>query len=191
MFALPLVVLSSIGGWVLTSGRAAAIDYRYGSYLEPGGRAGDSWTYRSKSLSVWSTNGLLGFRFSGYSSYADSREGLRYWDGTVGWTTFVFEDVPTGKGTWMRWQDISNFSLLGLGLASGSRQGEDTFMVTIPYWLLAVGAAGTGWFLWAPVRRRRNRLASGRCLACGYDLAAKPVNSPCPECGTPAKPEPP
>ena len=62
-------------------------------------------------------------------------------------------------------------------------------IVQVRFWvpvalLLVLPMAWSWWF--AVHRRTRRRLASGQCLACGYDLRATP--SRCPECGVVQRP---
>jgi hypothetical protein len=49
--------------------------------------------------------------------------------------------------------------------------------------LFAVASVGFTWLLVRSVRLRRQRMLSGGCPVCGYDLRASPDR--CPECGTP------
>ncbi len=60
-------------------------------------------------------------------------------------------------------------------------------LVCIPYSYLAVLSSimPTIWLLTRRRRRRKNRLAHGLCLKCGYDLRAHHPGDECPECGTP------
>jgi hypothetical protein len=51
----------------------------------------------------------------------------------------------------------------------------------VPYWLLVVLAAGSGWSIGRHPRLVRRRMKSGLCTACGYDVRATPER--CPECG--------
>ncbi len=55
--------------------------------------------------------------------------------------------------------------------------------ITIPLWvpMLLFGAMPLWRLVNLPARRRRSRIAAGRCAACGYDLRATPDR--CPECG--------
>ena len=55
----------------------------------------------------------------------------------------------------------------------------------VPLFILAAGASGLplAWLASSAGRRRRARAASGRCIACGYDLRATPQGGRCPECG--------
>ncbi|MDB5330124.1 MAG: hypothetical protein JWP03_1275 [Phycisphaerales bacterium] len=55
-------------------------------------------------------------------------------------------------------------------------------MISIPFWLLLMVAAGPLWWERLKSRARARRTRSGRCPACGYDLRATPDQ--CPECGT-------
>jgi hypothetical protein len=56
----------------------------------------------------------------------------------------------------------------------------------VPRWLIiAWGVPTLIWWAWDTTRERRraHRLATGRCLACGYDLRGTPERKTCPECG--------
>lgn len=61
--------------------------------------------------------------------------------------------------------------------------GERTVAYAVPHWLVAlVLAIPVAWLFNAWRRRvRAERMASGQCVACGYDLRATPDR--CPECG--------
>lgn len=56
---------------------------------------------------------------------------------------------------------------------------ECSFPLALP--LLLIGAPAA--WMWRAPLIRRTRARRGRCLACGYDLAATPTHAPCPECG--------
>ena len=58
--------------------------------------------------------------------------------------------------------------------------------LAVPYWFLAAATAAppVGWII--RKTRTRRRLATTRCLNCGYDLRATPAR--CPECGKEAPP---
>jgi hypothetical protein len=53
--------------------------------------------------------------------------------------------------------------------------------VAIPFWLLIVLCAGSGWLLGRRNWLIRRRVLAGLCPACGYDCRATPDH--CPECG--------
>jgi hypothetical protein len=75
---------------------------------------------------------------------------------------------------------------LRYALAGGRQQAwMRGYLLSVPYWFLALATATLpGWRGIAGRRRRRRekRLRHGLCLACGYDLRAPPGR--CPECGT-------
>jgi hypothetical protein len=55
----------------------------------------------------------------------------------------------------------------------------------IPLWLLAVIFSAYPLFAWIRSTRTADRVATGRCPQCGYDLRASPER--CPECGRVAR----
>jgi len=62
-------------------------------------------------------------------------------------------------------------------------------IIHIPYSYLALLSAimPTIWLVTRKRRRRKDRLAKGLCLKCGYDLRAHQPGDNCPECGTVVK----
>ena len=88
-------------------------------------------------------------------------------------------DFSTGPHLWNR---------LGFVAVARPMFGPGTSFVDIavPHWILAallsILPIGFGFRL-RRVRLARQRLSSGQCIACGYDVRASPHR--CPECGTP------
>jgi len=63
-----------------------------------------------------------------------------------------------------------------------SHPTDMVFALLIPLWALALASGVPAAWLWM----RRRRLRPIDCQKCGYDLAATPGISKCPECGQPA-----
>ena len=59
------------------------------------------------------------------------------------------------------------------------------FIVSIPFWFLALPLTATTAISIVSLRRHRRWKARGCCPACGYDLRATPAH--CPECGWKSK----
>lgn len=59
-------------------------------------------------------------------------------------------------------------------------------VTAIPLWVFIAPLALTTALLWRSEFAARRRDHPSRCPRCGYDNAATPTNSPCPECGSPA-----
>ncbi len=177
-------MLACIAGWVLTHRRLVGIERRHGTYIEPRSNGGDEdwWTYRSRTEGVASLGGVFYVRTSEYRSLAHARAELGGWEGSAGWQIQNMVVAP-GEGRWLRWRGLNDFSLLGLGYYAGSRQGETSHSVFVPYWLLISAASGAWVWLWLPGYRRRRREEAGRCIGCGYSRAGLAQAEPCPECG--------
>jgi hypothetical protein len=60
---------------------------------------------------------------------------------------------------------------------AGRVRGPDWFWLTV----FIAGMVAVVYLLYRPSELRRQRLAKGLCLACGYDLRAS--TGRCPECG--------
>lgn len=99
----------------------------------------------------------------------------------VNWYHRTFADVPR---QYARSTPPTNWNAAGFKWYRGPTHAS----VGVPYWsaaLLSVGLPVAWAVEWA--RRRRRRIAAGRCAVCGYDLRASPQR--CPECGTPVIPD--
>ncbi|HSU68157.1 MAG TPA: hypothetical protein VLJ39_14865 [Tepidisphaeraceae bacterium] len=59
---------------------------------------------------------------------------------------------------------------------------QSSTWLSIPLWILLAVFATPSIFELALLARRRRRVNSSLCVACGYDLRASPDR--CPECGT-------
>jgi hypothetical protein len=63
-------------------------------------------------------------------------------------------------------------------LATGVKHERTVWM---PLWFPALLCAAFPLFVWIQYARKAERIASGRCARCGYDLRSSPEQ--CPECG--------
>jgi hypothetical protein len=70
---------------------------------------------------------------------------------------------------------------LGFAHEAGNLNGAPYQLVVIPYWFIVTltGILPVRW--WLLRRRQRERVVTGRCLGCGYDLRGS--SGRCPECG--------
>jgi hypothetical protein len=121
----------------------------------------------------------------GFTSHAGGLYTFRARPGgrPVGWTFDRDDDVPNTASverlaglTVRRWQPVRWFTFPdGAGVSS---------YVVVPHWMLVALFAACPIVRarhWVKCRARDRRRASGRCVACGYDLRATPAR--CPECG--------
>jgi hypothetical protein len=117
----------------------------------------------------------------------------------IAWGCMVSDDYPNSPG----WEgsiwpfhrrveyieaDLRRGTTMGFALQRWQKQSPgfmvDTRQVTLPWLLLTICSALTptaAVIRWRRERRRRHRLASGLCPACGFDLRAS--SGRCPECG--------
>jgi hypothetical protein len=76
--------------------------------------------------------------------------------------------------------------VLGAGyVAKGLATASGVFPPPVPFAMMViiVGVSGVVWWRFdRPVDLARERLGTGRCLFCGYDLTGN-VSGVCPECG--------
>ena len=191
LFLIPLsaIFLACSAAWILTHRSAAALEYRFGSYIEPGTPGGDpTWYgYRARTLALTSARGVVYLRSSVYLSLAEHRETLDSWKNAAGWQASTIKGArPTDWG-WVNTQSstTTRFTFLGLGYSIGSSRGETARVLCIPYWLPMALASTAALLLWLPGHRRRRRTRTGRCPACGYNRIGLLATEPCPECGKP------
>jgi hypothetical protein len=100
-------------------------------------------------------------------------------------------DKPETPGSKWAWEssafsppaDEMVFGFLFLhGRTDRGAEYHSSHELMVPYWLLIALTALPPAVALVRLRRRRSRLASGRCSACGYDLRGGSGNV-CPECG--------
>jgi hypothetical protein len=133
--------------------------------------------YRSFTFRLGSAKGSIGLR-SGYGADAPGRTPRRE-EHTLTWTTSLPRDDVVAQNRFGAWWD--------LGWVPGAETGESFYSlyVTVPYGVLILltGSWPLWWLFTRKRRRRRQRLAQGRCPNCNYDLRGDTGSARCPECG--------
>jgi hypothetical protein len=76
------------------------------------------------------------------------------------------------------------WSFAGFALVRFDFRGMRFRELRVPFWLVVlVTGTAPAVHLW---RKRRARMAAGRCVSCGYNLTGN-VSGVCPECGSPVR----
>ncbi len=181
------LIALTLAGWAFSHSRILTASRKFGSIVAPGASDGepDSWTFRARTLRLAQFPGELSLGLSEYRSLASTPDELDTWKSWRGWSADMFPSsaiTPDSRPA-MHWNSPADFAFLGLGSARFLRQGEDTRLISIPHWLLALTLATLALALWFPAHRYARRLRNNQCPRCAYDRSATPHTAPCPECG--------
>jgi hypothetical protein len=171
--------------WILSRFWMVQVQYEFGTTVAPGAPHGepDMWTFRARRIFANSFGGTLKLGHSEYRSLAPTRDGLLNWASYGGWSTMRLAGVsvkPDDRAP-IYFESTSEFSFLGLGVHSAMRGGEESRLVSIPYWIPAIVLVSVALACMRPGHQRRFRARRGLCVRCGYDLAGG--TQQCPECG--------
>src|SRR5687768_11769588 len=172
-----VVLVGALSFWL-----HAAVQWRWLEPIDPAAPA--LIVYRDSAVGV--ERGVIGFRFDRTWSeeWHDTarRDGYLERPGpAVVWSSEIRYRRLALYGSEARWH------LLGFGAVEEDvwlreRYRTHSRIFNLPLWPIGLGLGVLVW--WSAVRRRRQqrRLATDRCVICGYDLRATPER--CPECGT-------
>ena len=175
-----------VASWVRSYFALDMVSYRYGTLRAPGEDRDDPtmWTYVDRRMSADHRRGAIEFVSSRYKSLGRSREDMRGWLEAKSWARAsvpMSEVRSSDPRPLFQLVSVTDWNVLGLGVARVSKQGTDSLMVGVPHWMVGMVLAG----LLASVARgskAERRRRRGWCPKCGYDIKGA-FGEGCPECG--------
>lgn len=180
-----LVIGLLIAGWVRGCSSFDSLQYRTGKLIEPRPEPGREawWMFSLRTYGLAVTRGSLSISLSDYDSMGPEPDALsRQWADHLG---FAVQSGPAPSGPAFRWLDWSwpdRVIVLGMGFETSARSGNRIRAARAPLAVIIAAAAAPLLISWRRERRLKQRLATGRCLHCGYNRAGLPGDQPCPEC---------
>ncbi len=177
-----LLLIGAVASWSRSRLALDMVSYRVGEVQPPRGGVENVWTYRARAIGVSHRHGKIGVVRTHHTSAAAAREDLQELVDAQGLHSIsvpISLVKPLEDRGWAGFRSATDWNVLGLGMSSSSRAGNESWTVDVPHWMLgAVFGAGlfklavVPWFRW-----RR-----GRCPKCAYNLKGV-VAASCPECG--------
>jgi hypothetical protein len=136
------------------------------------------------SYALTSAHGILDFYRGDFEYFGHPKESSTHWatqvrmmGQRVGWSYVAPSYLHHAEG----WLGVGfRHEATGVLPGDGTSIDQNEWVLTIPYWLLALITISPSLFVAYRVRIKSRKI--GRCAKCGYDLRATPDR--CPECGT-------